>query len=347
MSRLQKVLLKLDETGYSKIRTKVNALDEQIKEVVWEFEDLLESHVYQQILPQLESSGDHMAAIFVDLQSLQQSVDCFVERVKAMEAEYDIELLNMPDEEGEPLSSRIDCSGINSKMVRIPDDFGLVRDVVLAEDEENCCGIIGMAGVGKTTFAKKVFDDPLVREHFEHRAWVKVGKKCESNETLKCILAQLDPNTQGRDGYDDEKLAGILEERLKDKQCLIVLDDVWEWDTRMIANLPQENVRILFTSRLNTINSSGVRVNLLDEEESKKLLGEKVFGEEGFPPHLEKLGEIIANKCEGLPLMLVTVGELLSKEDKTPEFWTEVAGKKHNSIFVDAYSQISEVIMMI
>ncbi|XP_042014150.1 putative late blight resistance protein homolog R1A-10 [Salvia splendens] len=106
----------------------------------------------------------------------------------------------------------------------------------------------------------------------------------------------------------------------------------------------QHNVRILYTSRLGTTISLGIRLRLLDEKESKKLLGEKVFGEEGFPPHLEKLGEKIAKKCEGLPLMIVKVSELLSEEDKTTEFWTEVAEKQHNSIFVDAYDQISEVL---
>ena len=46
--------------------------------------------------------------------------------------------------------------------------------------------------VGKTTFAKKLFDDPSLKSHFELRVWVKVGRKCEYNEILRCILAQVD-----------------------------------------------------------------------------------------------------------------------------------------------------------
>ncbi|XP_057812412.1 putative late blight resistance protein homolog R1A-4 isoform X1 [Salvia miltiorrhiza] len=42
--------------------------------------------------------------------------------------------------------------------------------------------------------------------------------------------------------------------------------------------------------------------------------------------------------------MIVTVAELLSKADKTPEYWTEVLIKQHGSIFVTAYNQISEVL---
>ncbi|XP_041999630.1 disease resistance protein RGA5-like [Salvia splendens] len=330
MCRLQKVLLKLDETSCSKIRMKVNDLDERIKEAVWEFEDLLESHVYEQILPQLESERDHHLSFLVDLQTLQQSVDCFIERVEVMEAEFDIELLNMPEEEGEPLSSRIDFHGIDSNMVGLSVEFEAARHYLCVQDGRNWrLHIVGMAGVGKTAFAKNLFDDPSVKSRFELQAWVKVGRKCEFHETLRCILAQVDPNTRDQmltqgNGDDHEKLVGLLEERLKDKKCLVVLDDVWEWDTQLMDHLPQENVGILITSRQVILESEdGILLRLLNEEESKKLLGKKVFGEDGFPPHLDKLGEKIAKKCEGLPLMIVTVAELLSEEDITPQYWTE------------------------
>ncbi|XP_047956954.1 probable disease resistance RPP8-like protein 4 isoform X2 [Salvia hispanica] len=355
-SLMQDVLLNLDDTGYSKIRTEVNALDEQIKEVVWEFEDLLESHIYDQILPQLESSPggerDHLF-LFVDLRSLVEHVNSFMVVVTLMQLNYDIELMNMPEEEGEPIPSRIDFGGINSKMVGLSDQFEQVRDD-LFNDEGELLLVTGMAGVGKTTLVKKVFDDPSIQRHFEHRAWVKVGRKCELNETLRCILAQVDPNThhqmltQGDD--DDDKLIGLLGERLKEKKCLIVLDDVWDifLPIQVRAYLPKESVRLLLTSRIRSVKPSLTQVvRMLNKEESKKLLGEKVFGEKifgekGFPPNLEELGEKIAKKCEGLPLLIVTVAELLSKEEKTQEYWAEVAETQHNSIFVDAYDQISE-----
>ncbi|XP_057775801.1 putative late blight resistance protein homolog R1B-17 [Salvia miltiorrhiza] len=362
MDYLQRVLRLLDKTSCSKIRAEVNALDELIKEAVWEFEDLLESHLLHQILPQLESERYNLS-FSVDLQSLQHHVACFIEMVKMMEVEYFIEMENMPEEEGEPISSRIDSGGmIKSKMVmtiRLSDEFQKLIDYLL--EGNNYYSIVGMAGVGKTTLAKHIFEDPSIRSHFEFRAWVKVGRKCEPNELLRCVLAQVDPNAyqmlaQGDDG-EEEELVGLLKEKLlQDKKCLIVLDDVWEVQAiRHMINCLQENnivgrIGYILTSRqaIKFTQHRGIRMSLLNEEDSTKLLGEKVFGEkvfseEGFPLQLEELGEKIAKKCEGLPLMIVKVAELLSKADKTPEYWTEVL-KQHSSLFVEAYNQISEVL---
>ncbi|XP_047954089.1 putative disease resistance RPP13-like protein 2 [Salvia hispanica] len=353
--------------GYSKIRTKVNALDERIKEVIWEFEDLLESHYADQILPQLESERDRLPFL-VDMQSLRQSVDCFIKRVKAMEVEYDNEPLNMREEEGEPLSSRIDFGGINSHMVGLSDQFEQLRDYLLAkgegeghktdgkgkeddddgdeyEAEKNSVSVIGMAGVGKTTLAKKVFDDPSIQRHFKLRAWVRVGRKCESTETLWCILAQVDPSTHHQmltQRDNDGKLHGLLKERVKDKKCLIVLDDVWEWDTRLMDSLRKKNVQILLTSRLRIEDSPIIHVvRLLNNEESEELLSKQVFGEKGFPAYLEEFGKKIAEKCEGLPLMIVTVAELLSKANKgvgTKSCTVEILKRIPNLMFLSIVS---------
>ena len=116
-------------------------------------------------------------------------------------------------------------------MVGLNDEFEQVKDYLIGKDEGDWLLVTGMAGVGKTFLAKKVFDDPSVQTYFELRAWVKVGRKCESTEILRCILAQVHPNIQERvltrgDDDDGEKLVGLLQMRLKSKKCLIVLDDV-------------------------------------------------------------------------------------------------------------------------
>ena len=56
------------------------------------------------------------------------------------------------------------------------------------------------------------------------------------------------------------------------------------------------------------------------------------------------MGREDCQKCEDLPLMIVTVAKLLSKEDKTPQCWTEIADIQHNYVFEEAYNQIYEVL---
>ncbi|XP_057789294.1 putative late blight resistance protein homolog R1A-10 isoform X1 [Salvia miltiorrhiza] len=82
----------------------------------------------------------------------------------------------------------------------------------------------------------------------------------------------------------------------------------------------------------------------MNEVESKELLCEKVFGEKDCPFQLDKAITKIAKNCEGLPLMIVTVADILSKSHNTdPKYWDDVA-EMRNSVFTDAYDEISKVL---
>uniref|UniRef100_M1BRP9 RGC1 n=2 Tax=Solanum tuberosum TaxID=4113 RepID=M1BRP9_SOLTU len=62
-------------------------------------------------------------------------------------------------------------------------------------------------------------------------------------------------------------------------------------------------------------------------EESWTLLRDKVFGNGGYPPELEKIGRYIGHQCQGLPLAVVAIGGLLSKMSKETSSWENVAEK--------------------
>ncbi|XP_012854075.1 PREDICTED: putative late blight resistance protein homolog R1C-3 [Erythranthe guttata] len=139
---------------------------------------------------------------------------------------------------------------------------------------------------------------------------------------------------------------------LKGSRYLIVLDDVWDtelWD-ELISSFPigENGGNILLTTRLEEVANnlwSSFRIRFLDKKESWDLFRQKVFGEEeSFSYELERAGKKIAEKCEGLPLTIVTVADILSKAEKTAKYWSEVAAKKQSSVFVDAYDQMSKVL---
>ncbi|XP_047942733.1 putative late blight resistance protein homolog R1C-3 [Salvia hispanica] len=144
------------------------------------------------------------------------------------------------------------------------------------------------------------------------------------------ILAQLSVIKQG----DEEIIDHCLKERSARKNCLIVLDDVWEIEvvTFLIHFLPTIKngyIHVLLTGRHRKWMSdfSLYELRFLKEKESMDLLCEKVFGDEICPPQLHRAATKIAKLCEGLPLLIVTVADILSKseQNRDPVYWNAVA----------------------
>ena len=87
--------------------------------------------------------------------------------------------------------------------------------------------LVGTAGVGKTTLAMQIYQDPQIHSNFECHAWVTVGRTPQPTSLIsEGILAQLCGIgiTEG----DQEIDYCSLKEMLRDKNCLIVFDDVWD-----------------------------------------------------------------------------------------------------------------------
>ncbi|XP_047973240.1 putative late blight resistance protein homolog R1A-10 [Salvia hispanica] len=343
---LKKNLETLDYTSPSKSRKKVNALDGIIKEAIWKFEDSLESLLTQQTPSQSETIP---VIVSIDLQSLQSEAHSLIQTLEDMQKDYIHEVENMPRDE--PISSVIGFHGNNSKMIGLSDQFQHVKTDFMQGyiGKKRVYALNGTAGVGKTTLAMQIYQDPEIQSKYERRAWVTVGRVPQPiSQISRGILAQL----CGISDQGDEEIGDCLEERLDDgKKCLVVLDDVWEEQVfnSLLSNLKNASIRFLLTGRhrgwMLSYNLYCYEVRFLNQEESMHLLCDKVFGEEIFPPQLQKAAAKIAKQCEGLPLMIVAVADILSKseQNRDPVYWNEVA-ERRNSVFTDAYNEISKVL---
>ncbi|KAK4431710.1 putative late blight resistance proteinR1C-3 [Sesamum alatum] len=201
--------------------------------------------------------------------------------------------------------------------------------------------IVGMSGLGKTTLAKKIFNDPVIRYKFPVCIWIYISKEFTKKDVFLSILREFTKIDENMYDKSDQELAQLVVAHLERGKFLIVMDDVWtveDWNTLQIA-MPKGNTKgkVLITSRhvevAHHANQDRFPHHLcpLTKDESLLLLQYEVFGKAECPPELEDLGKLIAEKCCGLPLAIVVIGGILLKEFSAPHdmiatrnAWTKV-----------------------
>ncbi|KAK3122159.1 hypothetical protein QOZ80_8BG0665870 [Eleusine coracana subsp. coracana] len=199
--------------------------------------------------------------------------------------------------------------------------------------------ITGMGGLGKTTFAKVVYNDRRVQKHFELKMWCSVPQaKFDTCSVLKSILELV---RKGRCDLPDtiELLKERLHEDIGQKRYLLILDDVWneeekKWEddlkTLLCSSVGGPGSRIVVTSRSQQVASimgtlPPYELSCLSEDDSWKLFSQKAFSN-GVQEKAEFVtaGKSIVNKCKGLPLALKTIGGLMSSKQQVHE-WDAIA----------------------
>ncbi|PHT62061.1 hypothetical protein T459_34082 [Capsicum annuum] len=197
--------------------------------------------------------------------------------------------------------------------------------------EIDVISIVGMPGLGKSTLAYIVYNDKSVVGHFDVRAWCTVDQERNEEKLLQKIFNEVSGLKERVSTVDiDDDVANKLRRQLFGKRYLIVLDDLWDtatWDelTRPLYTISsefQKGSRVILTSRKKEVvlygkcHSDPLYLRLLRPEESWELLEKKVFGEEHCADELKDVGEKIAQKCDGLPLVLDLIGGVISRKEK-------------------------------
>ncbi|KAK2971865.1 hypothetical protein RJ640_000882 [Escallonia rubra] len=228
--------------------------------------------------------------------------------------------------------------GDSEEIVGRAADVSMVADMLLMPNNENglpVISIVGMGGQGKTTLAKQIYKDDKVVRHFDEFIWVSVSDDFEDKRILNEMvqsLTQTNPQLSNMGG-----ILKILQERLKGKKYLVVLDDMWnenseKWESLKNALLEiggSSESKVLVTTRssnvASTMNSRTYQLKHLSDDDSWIMFKQKAFAKGGAveTSDLVDIGREIVKKCRGVPLAIKVVGGLMHSKKSRHE-WLSV-----------------------
>ncbi|XP_058777823.1 probable disease resistance RPP8-like protein 2 [Vicia villosa] len=319
-----------------------------IRNVAFEAEEIIETHIYNSTVQtnfhskiftpfHLYKLGTRIDRILLKIKDISDRRDTYGVVIKSLNPNPSPNG-SANDRDGDSERLRIwrqpSPHSEEEYVVEVKEDFdSILTQLITLEATRHVVSIVGMGGLGKTTLAKKLYNDSRIVNHFECKAWVFVSEEYRDKrkDVLQGILRGVDPLAE-IEKLPEQELVNKLHNVLAEKRYLIVLDDIWGmevWDGLKYA-FPKRKLgsKILLTTRNWEValhadaHSHPHQLRPLNQEESFALLRSKAFpGASAVPSEFENLAKEIVVKCEGLPLAVVVIGGLLSRKLKSSGEW--------------------------
>ncbi|XP_074269628.1 putative disease resistance protein RGA3 [Silene latifolia] len=196
--------------------------------------------------------------------------------------------------------------------------------------------IRGIGGLGKTTFARCLYDSKDIEAHFEKKLWITVSDNFTILRILNEMLEYVTSNKGNLSNID--AIINKLQENLKNKKYLLVLDDVWCDNQELWSSLKNALERIgglpgcliLITTRLKEVTTGSQAVYThslreLSQGEGWALLKQRALVGVTYPniSEFEEIGKRIVEKCKGVPLAIKAIGGILISK-RIPSDWESI-----------------------
>ena len=177
--------------------------------------------------------------------------------------------------------------------------------------------IYGIGGIGKTTFARLIYNDPNFK-CYSH-VWVDVSRRFDLNKICESVISQL----SGKESQTIERQIkhSCLPELLSGKKILIVLDDLWEEDQFHLQELKDmlyhaySSIIILVTTRSEHVagrictNLQPYKILPLTNDMCWDIIKHRsAFESRDDRRQWTDIGREIAQKCGGVALAAQSLG---------------------------------------
>ncbi|ESR55261.1 hypothetical protein CICLE_v10018540mg [Citrus x clementina] len=221
------------------------------------------------------------------------------------------------------------------------DDKAKILAMVLSDEPSvanfRVIPIVGMAGVGKTTLAREVYNDRAVEVFkFDIKAWVCLSDNFDVLGISRALLESITCRPCELKALNDVQIE--LKKAVNGKKFLLVLDDVWNenydsWATLkapFIAGAP--NSKIIVTTRNSHVASTmgpiqHYNLKALSNEDCWSVFIMHAFDDRDINAH--QISELFRNKvvekCGGLPLAAAILGGLL--RSRRQDAWDELLNR--------------------
>ncbi|GMH31602.1 hypothetical protein Nepgr_033446 [Nepenthes gracilis] len=238
-------------------------------------------------------------------------------------------------------------------------DEGYLVEVLCKSDKGkdfSAVAIVGMAGIGKTTLARRAFENEAVVKHFTERVWICVSENFNVNRLLNEMAESI--TTCKCDMSNTEAIIRKLQHHLQGRRYLLVLDDVWNTLQERWESLRNSLQRIgassgsivLVTTRTDDVimimgDPLIHRLEGLSHEDSWALFKQRVFSDETtYPSSFEAIGRKIVDKCKGVPLAIKMLSSLLQPK-RNANVWESIANSEIWELPQDEYGIVPSLLL--